>query len=238
MTLVQVSPNSLDNYDDPDASVVALCERGSQAIEQAATVADAKDVRDWADTIEHAAKIRDLNHETIIIASALKIRAERRIGQLLGPAPSPGRPAAGNVRSTDIPRQRQSEYRELAESDEDDFEEALSEAADNAATKAGVSRRAVRDKLAERKRDDEEQAEWVQSLGDDPDPEATRLRGVAHRAVLGLIDGIDRLTKITPEELAAALATYPERQHYVRDEIVADVYRAASVIATYEKALP
>jgi hypothetical protein len=240
MSLVAVNPATLATYDDPDASVIALCERGSLAIEQAASVADARDIRDWADTIEHAAKVRDLNHETIILASALKIRAERRIGQLKGeakPAPGPGR---GKPSSEDdgLTRNERHDFRRLAEPTDDEFDELLDEVAADAANQAGLSRRRVLSKIDERKRDDEEQAEWVRSLGEDPDPDATRQRGVAHRAVIRLMDGIDRLTsQITPEALVEALATYPERQIYVRDGIVADLRRAATEIARYEEAL-
>lgn len=238
MSLIAVNPSALDEYHDPDGSVVALCERAGLAIEEAATVADAKDIADWASTVEHAAKVRDLNHETIIVASALKIRAERRIGQLLGEA-QPGRPKGGNLRNEEgfSDRQRH-EYRRLAEPDDDTFDRALGEAADDAAERAGVSRRAVRQKLDEDKREACEQAEWLRSLPDDPDPDATRARGIAHRAVLSLIDGVDRLTSaVSPDELAEALATYPDRQTYVRDQIVADIRRAAETIAGYEEAL-
>jgi hypothetical protein len=243
MSLVAVNPATLATYDDPDASVIALCERGSAAIEQAATVADARDIRDWADTIEHAAKVRDLNHETIILASALKIRAERRIGQLLGEAENHGpatvsRDSRLGAGSPDAERQLRREYRHLAEPDEETFEHALSEVADDAAGHGGISRRSVRQKLDETQRDQAEQAEWVRSLGEDPDPEATRQRGIAHRAVIRLMDGVDRLTsQVTPEALVEALATYPERQTYVRDGIVADLRRAAREIARYEEAL-
>jgi len=237
MSLVAVNPVTLATYEDPDASVIALCERGSAAIEQAATVADARDIRDWADTIEHAAKVRDLNHETIIIASALKIRAERRIGQLLGPPEVGGRGKPSNA-PEGLDRNDRHDSRRLAEPSDEEFDELLDEVTEQAREKAGISRRSVLSRIDERKRDDEEQAEWVRSLGEDPDPDATRQRGIAHRAVIRLMDGIDRLSsQVTPESLAEALATYPERQAYVRDGIVADVRRAASEIARYEEAL-
>jgi len=240
MSLVAVTPSSLDSYHDPDASVIALCERGSLAIEQAASVADAKDIKDWADTIEHAAKVRDLNHETIILASALKIRAERRMGQLLGPAPTPQESGArkGLPASNPLTKFERHKARRLAEPSDDEFDELLDEVSADAADRAGVSRRRVLSKIDERKRDDAEQDEWVRSLGEDPDPDATRTRGVAARAVIALTRGVDQLEKqITPAALADALASYPERQVYVRDGIVADIRRAAHVIALYEEAL-
>lgn len=248
MTLVHANPATLDSYADPDATVVAWCERGSAAIEQAANLADARDIRDWADTVEHASKVRDLNHETIIIASSLKIRAERRIGQLVrdgqerGEINRGGRPeklsSARSVSDLGLSHNQAAEAKRLAEPDDDDFEQAMAQAAAATRQKAGVSRRAVLSKIDQQEREAVEQREWVASLGDDPDPAATRLRGVAHRAVLSLTDGVDRLARqISPDDLVAALASYPERQSHVRDQIVADIRRAADVVTRYEEAL-
>ena len=243
MTLVQATPSMLDGHDDPDATVVAWCERGSAAIEQAANLADARDIRDWADTIEHASKVRDLNHETIIIASSLKIRAERRIGQLLRETPpTPHRRPKGSTAPTlsdlGLSKDQSAETQRLAEPDDDEFEQAIEQATEEAREKAGISRRAVLSKIDQQAQEADEQREWVASLGEDPDPIATRQRGVAHRAVLSLADGVDRLARqITPDDLVAALASYPERQTHVRDQIVADVHRAAETIARYEEAL-
>ncbi len=137
MTLVHADPGALDVIDDPDGTVVAWCERGSAAIEQAATIADARDIKDWADTIEHASKVRDLNHETIIIASALKIRAERRIGQLLGPAPV-GRPKESSPANELLDKDDRFKARQLAKPDDNEFEQAIAEATEEAREKAGI----------------------------------------------------------------------------------------------------
>lgn len=240
MTLVDVNPQALDVYDDPNGTVVAWCERGSAAIEQAATIADARDIRDWADTIEHASKVRDLNHETIIIASALKIRAERRIGQLLGP-PTRDHDRSPGARSVtdDIGRDERYASRKLAEPDDDEFEQAIEQATEEAREKAGISRRSVLSRLDQRqqnKAETAEQREWVKSLGEDPNPELTARRQQAQMAVAGMNRGVRRLTdEFDPAELADLLgSSFP----HVRDRHVSDIEHAAAALATYREALP
>jgi secreted protein with Ig-like and vWFA domain len=252
VTLVQVDPSGLDIAGDPDGTVVTWCERGSAAIEQAASIADARDIRDWADTIEHASKVRDLNHETIVVASALKIRAERRIGQLIADGQERGEIAkrgdAGRGRQMSsgttsigelgLSRDEASQAKRLAEPDDDEFERAVSEATEEAREKAGISRRSVLSKIERREQNEAEaaeQREWVDSLGEDPDPDLTARRQQAQFALIGMNRGVRKLTDgFTPTEVSDLLATsFP----HVRDRHIADIVHAAETLAAYREAL-
>jgi len=46
-------------------------------------VTEAKDVLAAISTLEHAVKVRDMNQQSVIAASTLRIRAERRVGELI-----------------------------------------------------------------------------------------------------------------------------------------------------------
>jgi hypothetical protein len=88
------------------ADVLAWCEQGKQAIVEAESVARAHDLLGIASTLEHAVRARDLGAEAAVAASALRVRAERRVGQLLREQPKapPGpRPADRSARATDPP---------------------------------------------------------------------------------------------------------------------------------------
>lgn len=68
---------------DSLAGVLILCERGRDALMKAASVVEAKSVLSAISTLEHAVKVRDMNVEAVVAASTLRIRAERRVGELL-----------------------------------------------------------------------------------------------------------------------------------------------------------
>src|SRR5207244_11155703 len=74
---------NLDRASDPLAAVLSMCEAGRAALVQAASVVEAKEVLSAISTLEHAVKIRDMNQEAAVAASTLRIRAERRVGELL-----------------------------------------------------------------------------------------------------------------------------------------------------------
>lgn len=64
--------------------VLDWCERGREALDNATSLTDAKGILNVADTLAHAVSLRDMNTETIIAASRLKLLAERRVGELIG----------------------------------------------------------------------------------------------------------------------------------------------------------
>jgi hypothetical protein len=118
------------------ADVLAWCEQGKQAIVEAESVARAHDLLGVASTLEHAVRARDLGAEAAVAASALRVRAERRVGQLLAQQPKapPGpRPIDRSTERTDPPtlaeqgisKNESSAYQRLAAVPDPDFEQAV-----------------------------------------------------------------------------------------------------------------
>lgn len=81
--LARISPTTLVTED----RVLALCEQGMSALVEARTLAEAKEVRDFASMLAQAVRLRDLNNESAIAASALAVRAQRSMGLFLAEAP-------------------------------------------------------------------------------------------------------------------------------------------------------
>lgn len=73
----------LDTTGDAVAAVLSLCNRGRVALAEAQTIAEGQNVLGFMSTLEHATKVRDLNAEACIAASAMRVRAERRMGELI-----------------------------------------------------------------------------------------------------------------------------------------------------------
>lgn len=73
-----------------ERKVLALIESGYAAINEAATIDHAKDVLAFASTLAHATRAKDLNAEICVEASTMRLRAERRLGELLDEAQERG----------------------------------------------------------------------------------------------------------------------------------------------------
>lgn len=74
---------ALDTTGDPVGAVLSLCNRGMVALTEAQTIAEGQNVLGVLSTLEHACKVRDLNAEACVAASAMRVRAERRVGELI-----------------------------------------------------------------------------------------------------------------------------------------------------------
>jgi hypothetical protein len=81
--LVQRTVGIIKDAAHPVAAVLAMCEKAREALARAVSVTDARDVLAAISTLEHAIKVRDLSHEAVVAASTMRIRAERRVGELL-----------------------------------------------------------------------------------------------------------------------------------------------------------
>jgi len=138
----------LDRAADPVAAVVAMCERGREALMRAVSVTEAKDVLAAISTLEHAVKVRDMNQEAVIAASTLRIRAERRVGELLAAQqPKAGRPEKSSTatRISDVVTyDESSKFQRLAAVPAAKFERAVEKVAQQASEKgSAVTREAV-----------------------------------------------------------------------------------------------
>ena len=171
--LVPLPPGDLDAATDPVGVVLAWCEQGQQALAAARDLAEGRDVLGAASVLEHAVRVRDLNAEAMIAASTLRIRAERRVGELIRAEREAGRLAEQGanrhtLRPVDvgqadvlppatladhgISRDQASEFQQLADADEEDFEDALAAAEVEARDKQqNVTRSAVRRQLGQEK---------------------------------------------------------------------------------------
>ena len=146
----------LDRVKNPLTTVLAMCTRGHAALTQAATIVEAQDVLAAIATLEHAIKVRNMNHEAVVAASTLRIRAERRVGEFLAIQAQRGerRPRGlshvgpGDMRQTltdqGLTRDESSLFQRLAAAPADLFEEAIKavthDAIDN---RSAVTRTAV-----------------------------------------------------------------------------------------------
>ena len=143
-SLVKGSQIDLDTSADPVAAVLAMCEQGRAALVRAVSVTEAKDVLSAVKILEHAIKVRDLNTEAAVAASLLRVRAERRVGELLAAqiAHEGGRPKTvdaddGFPRLAEIglTRDESSKYQRLAAVPEEKFDAAITEVASEARAK-------------------------------------------------------------------------------------------------------
>lgn len=88
------TPGGLPAGVDAEGWVLARCEQVSQILGDISSVTEAKAVADWVSTLDHATKLRDLNAHAVAETSALRLRAERRIGELIDAERSDGRLAS------------------------------------------------------------------------------------------------------------------------------------------------
>lgn len=158
MSLVPVTSDAIERASDPTALVMAWCERGREALTEATTLDDGQHVLAAISTLEHATRVQKLNGEVCIAASALRVRAERRIGELIREEREAGRLAVhGGARrfnvvrpdvETEAPatladrgisRDQAAEYARLAAAPEPEFEEAVEKVATWAKAKGGLN---------------------------------------------------------------------------------------------------
>ncbi len=117
---------------------LALLDKARTALAEVRQVGDALEIRDQAKALEFYFAKHERSVEAALHAAEIRIRAERRIGELL-PKKQEGKrvscPAAGQ-----LPRQRASEFRAIAEVPAEAFEEhlATSKAKGSTPTTAGV----------------------------------------------------------------------------------------------------
>lgn len=157
--------NALDAATDPVGFVVACCERASEALTEAHDLTEARDILGAVSTLEHATRVKRLNETAVVAASAMRVRAERRMGELIkaererGELAGRGRPhltpvenvPQGNISQPStlddhgISRKQASEFTRLADAPADKFEAAINAEADRARKHGGtnVSRKGV-----------------------------------------------------------------------------------------------
>ncbi|GAB5441335.1 MAG: hypothetical protein Fues2KO_16840 [Fuerstiella sp.] len=85
---------TISNTSDHQSQELALLDQAHAALMEACTVDEVRDVRDRAEAVRSYAKKARLGREMVVEASALRLRSERRLGQLLQQLPlakaSPG----------------------------------------------------------------------------------------------------------------------------------------------------
>src|SRR5262245_14934140 len=111
---------------------LTLMQRAAVALAEARTIDDVKEIRDQATAARIYAEKRNLGRQTIADASAIKLRAERRLGAMLKDVVphGGGRPPKLSCGSTvfklddiGITRDESSRFQRLAGVPDDDFEE-------------------------------------------------------------------------------------------------------------------
>ena len=114
---------------------IALLSSAQQALAEARTVDEVKDVRDKADAVRHYARQAKLGQELVIEAAVVKLRAERRIGQILRETPlatgvegnqhdlSPGEPNGVLLQDLGISKSHSSRMQRIADLDDSAFEQ-------------------------------------------------------------------------------------------------------------------
>ena len=113
---------------------LALLQNARTALSQVATVDDAREIRDKADAVRHYARQARLGQELIVEAAVVKLRAERRLGQILREMPlatgvrgnqhdeSPGEPNGALLSELGINKSESSRMQRIAELAEEIFE--------------------------------------------------------------------------------------------------------------------
>jgi hypothetical protein len=116
------------------AAVLRMCEQGRSALARAVLVVEAKHILDQVAILEHAIKVRDLGTEAAVSASLLRVRAERRVGELEAQRekakPGPRRSVDSDDRSltlaeVGLTKDESSKYQRLASVPERHFEQVL-----------------------------------------------------------------------------------------------------------------
>lgn len=156
MSLVQFTPASVAAQPEPGAAVVHMLEQGRAWLVEAQTVREVKELSARAEAIRTYTRQADLGREAEDAACELRIRAERRIGQLLqqqekAPAGRPpkeiGRearpiPRPPTLAEMGITKDRAAQAQALAKAPDETFDRAIGEAKAGAA-RQGISKAAV-----------------------------------------------------------------------------------------------
>lgn len=118
---------------------MALAERGAAIIAQAADVADAKVLRSQASALEDIVRTQRMGDEALRAAKVLRLRCERRIGQLIaegqaaGTIATRGHPEESSTASRfsdlGLSHDESSAFKRLAEVDDDTFDAAVNDSA-------------------------------------------------------------------------------------------------------------
>lgn len=94
---------------------LALLDQATRALAEVQDVSKALEIHDQAEAIRHFCTVRDRSDEAAVKAAEIKLRAARRVGQLLGPKATSG---PGRGRKPPAPRavssQRAAEFRKLS----------------------------------------------------------------------------------------------------------------------------
>ncbi|APZ96362.1 hypothetical protein [Fuerstiella marisgermanici] len=91
---------TISNTTDGQPQELALLNQAHAALMEACTVEEVRDVRDRAEAVRSYAKKARLGREMVVEASALRLRSERRLGQLLQQLPL-AKASRGNQYSAD-----------------------------------------------------------------------------------------------------------------------------------------
>lgn len=184
---------------DPRAFVLVALDRAKLWLTTAGSVEDVAEVRAKAEAIRAYTVQANLGKDAEQAACEIRIRAERRIGELLkADPPRPGRPSkqSGTATISDhgISKDESSEFQKLAAIPEPEFDETVGRLRDDKA----LSRAAVlRKKTAEAeqlKQDLAEQKEWAEGLrSDDFDAQREKDRQQAGMLALGLVNAVKRI---------------------------------------------
>jgi hypothetical protein len=233
--------SAIDAASDPIGFVIACCDQARMALADAQSITEGRNVLGALSTLEHAVKVRDLNAEAVVAASAMRVRAERRVGELIREERDAGRLSAHggdrkrhlrpiNVGQPDvdhepaatladhgISRDQAAEFARLAEADEDTFEDVVESIAEEATTSGGtgVTRAAVLRKLQpeQSKRPDER---WI-----DGDRFVDTCRRLANQA--------------DAAESAITFGTYPGDDH-IAGTIAAALDQAQAALSNVRRA--
>jgi hypothetical protein len=144
------------------ATALVQIDAARRALAEARGIDDVKDIRDRAEAIRNYLKQRDGSEEAMLHASELKLRAERRLGELLADTVRPGNPQLSNGSTIGklpdgITRDNSSRWQKIAALPEEAFEQYIADGWDRGEiTTAGglrlcadVTRAAKRAEMAE-----------------------------------------------------------------------------------------
>ena len=105
---------------------IALLDQASRALAEVQDLGTALEIHDKAEAIRHYCAVRDRSDGAAVKAAEIKLRAARRVGELLPPKATKaeaGSRGGKAVRGPDcLPRQRAAEFRKLAAVPQEQFE--------------------------------------------------------------------------------------------------------------------
>ncbi len=104
---------------------LALLNRAAQSLAEVNDIGTALEIHDKAEAIRHYCAVRDRSDGAAVKAAEIKLRAARRVGELLPPKATNRHDSpklASDGRTLDLPRQRAAEFRKLAAVPQEQFE--------------------------------------------------------------------------------------------------------------------